>query len=530
LLLVVVVVPPLLLQHQSSITLTLLSITVINSNRNNGSNSIGSKHYYNLTTPTTTTTTTANNNNNKGKKFWDDNDDDDVDNHDDDNDDSTSTITSKSIIFAVMGEAKQYSYWCTTIKKAAAAAATTSAASIDSRKKVTITKPVITFLYGSFDETVVATNNDDDVDDGFGFGVDGNGNGTASSRTPQQQTLNYFGGCHSVYLPNTTWTTGRNLLAEEIWWMEQQHQHRKQQQQQQSSSSSLSSSSSSSSSFVYDFWVFADDDIKVSSRIGHENSNGERNRRANTTATTTAVDDDGTWKSWRTFFDYLLLSHSSDDGGSGSGDNSINNGMPAHATQATIPAQAYISKLFPTAGHYSATTADAMLMAVRRQYVPYILPYVTLRNKESQWHSQACLFCIMKRCFQSSVAFHPTLIIRNSVHRGYARGINKTLILSTMQRNFENVVVVGNFTNSTMTTTNRTFDIESCQDMNFTQHQNLIGPYKTSNELNGKIPSHDYESCSPLLARFQQWEASILEKKKTTENKLMKQSKGKWSI
>ena len=67
----------------------------------------------------------------------------------------------------------------------------------------------------------------------------------------------------------------------------------------------------------------------------------------------------------------------------------------------------------------SVTNYDAMLVAYPRRYVPYFLPYVTLVESESQWNSQAALFCVMKSCFKSLVIYVPKLIIRKSVHRNY---------------------------------------------------------------------------------------------------------------
>lgn len=114
-----------------------------------------------------------------------------------------------SIIIAVMGEAKYFQKWYTTINKA-------SNLSNDSMLKRKTNRRAVTLLYGSFDAPI-----------------------NTSLYSKRNELVNSID-CRSIYIPKTTWTEGRNLLAQEIR-LDDERLNKK-----------------------YDFWVFVDDDVRLS--------------------------------------------------------------------------------------------------------------------------------------------------------------------------------------------------------------------------------------------------------------------------
>ena len=138
-----------------------------------------------------------------------------------------------------------------------------------------------------------------------------------------------------------------------------------------------------------------------------------------------------------------------------------------------------------------------MLTAFPRKFVPYFLPYVTLAPLESQWNSQACLFCIMTRCFKSSAVYPRNIVATNEKHRDYIRGLNTDVIFQTLQRNFADYK----------------FDLEPCRNFSYKQNLDVVGPFHTSSELSLRIPPPDFATCDPLLDRFTWWESSILDQR-----------------
>lgn len=153
------------------------------------------------------------------------------------------------IIFAVMGEAKYNQAWCERIGKA-------TVLPNDVLPRSDTKHWTVTLLYGSFDEPIESK---------------------LPNEIHRRKSLQKgdFEGCQSLYIPETTWTEGRNMLAKEIRLREDV------------------------TSKEFDFWVFADDDVSV-------HILGEKG------------DEASDWQGWGSFFDYLV-----DD-------------MPSEATTVTI--------------------------------------------------------------------------------------------------------------------------------------------------------------------------------------------------
>lgn len=82
-------------------------------------------------------------------------------------------------------------------------------------------------------------------------------------------------------------------------------------------------------------------------------------------------------------------------------------------------------------GFVGVSNADAMFAAFKREHVPYLLPYATIREGGSEWTSQAALFCVMQTCMKSSVLYIPYVGGINEAHREYTRGLNITEMASS---------------------------------------------------------------------------------------------------
>ena len=228
---------------------------------------------------------------------------------------------STDILFMVMGESKYFLSWHSLLKD------------IDAN---------IFFVYASFDEAVNPT--------------DEKSCNCHRNNTDLQ--------CQTIFIPGTTWTAGRNLLAEEAI-----REERRRGEQ-------------------FTHWVFADEDVvdqlacwkgkalkdKVYSRAGY-----------------------GSKLCWQRIFDYI--------------GSSI---VPDNASSISIPYQGM---------QFQATSnADALFVAFKRDYVLYLLPYPSLRKGASEWLSQAGLFCVINTCMKQSVAYVPYTSVANPMHRPYTRG------------------------------------------------------------------------------------------------------------
>ena len=170
--------------------------------------------------------------------------------------------------------------------------------------------------------------------------------------------------CQTIYIPHTTWTEGRNLLAEEAL-RKERHLGKE-----------------------YRYWLFLDDDVNVRCK-------------------SPAVE------CWQQVFNFI----SSDE-------------VPDKASTISLP---YGN---PRDGFMAVSNADAMFAEFKKERVPYLLPYATLQEGESEWDSQAANFCVIGSCMPSSVLFVPFVGGVNGAHRDYVRGLNLQNISATIARNY----------------------------------------------------------------------------------------------
>lgn len=242
------------------------------------------------------------------------------------------------ILFVVMGEARYFSRWYEYLAKANASIVQ------------------VTFLYGSYDSPVGRNE---------------------TKRCELSSQANEFMDCKLRYIPNSTWTEGRNLLAREGLILEKANGRK------------------------FDFWVFSDDDTDVHCPEYYD-AIGKR-------------------RCWQELVE------------------SIGRARDMSSKITTI-APAYFT-MGKEDGWVGVSTQDAIFAAFRREFVPYFLPYALPPPGLSEWLSQAALFCVMMTCFQSSVILPPNYVAINRLHRNYSKAsYNKETIMETIRSNYGNFV------------------------------------------------------------------------------------------
>lgn len=176
--------------------------------------------------------------------------------------------------------------------------------------------------------------------------------------------------CRTIFIPGTTWTEGRNLLAKAAYQEELERQTK----------------------FLY--WVFSDDDVVlncVSLEDEHE-------------ATGSSC--------WEQYLDLLLNQQV----------RSPVVAMRMSDAQARSAGGKIPNRFVLT------DTYDALLNAFRREQVPILLPYANLPKGASWWTSQAIHFKLMWACFPMSAVSPLGLWVSNGEHRPYPKGLAEATI------------------------------------------------------------------------------------------------------
>jgi hypothetical protein len=295
------------------------------------------------------------------------------------------------IAVAVMGEARVFSRWFHTLSE-----------------QVTHSKQ-LSFIYGAYDDKEKSDEN--------------------QQRCKEQV---HFQTCHADFIPNTTWTQGRNILARHILTIEEQQDQE------------------------FDFWIFADDDLDlvVDSSNKAKKSQGE------------------TWQDVLQQLDdaYLLSA------------NKISQFTVFRGKANTLS----------QGGWVGVSTYDANFAIFSRWAVPYLLPYTTPRPGDSEWISQAALFCITQTCFPSSVAVIPGMSSYNPLHRKYERNrFVPEAIGDAIQDSIGSYLDLNKF----------------CTHADSSQFQDPTGKFPNVAELENALPSSPRSAglCEPLAVRFRDW-------------------------
>lgn len=300
---------------------------------------------------------------------------------------SSKTKQNVDILCIIMGEAKSHPMW---------------------KKRIANITGSVSLLYGSFDEEIPSNN----CEIKFGFFCE-----------------------ETIFIPGTTWTQGRNLLAAQAVRKERKREKK------------------------YDYWIFIDDDVSPVCEGGEpmEQFFGKGN-------------------CWQKLFNFI----SSDQ-------------VPEKVSTLAL---AY--KNSGPSGFVGVSNTDAMFAAFKREKVPYLLPYATIREGGSEWTSQAALFCAIQTCMKSSVMFIPYIRALNEAHREYIRGLNITEISETIANNYHDDKA----------------GFKPCQKLRMDQlsqerSDDKSSTFITASHLNNIIPEPELEICEPMKKRFEQWESQI---------------------
>lgn len=295
-------------------------------------------------------------------------------------------VQNVDILVIVMGEAKSHPMW---------------------KVRIGNIEGTVSLLYGSFDEEIPINRCENE------YGMD----------------------CETAFIPGTTWTQGRNLLAAQA-----VHKERRRGKE-------------------YDYWMFLDDDVDAHC------GGGEPMEQLL-----------GVGDCWQKIFNFI----SSDQ-------------VPEKVSTVALPLRHHSGP----PGFVGVSNTDAMFAAFKRERVPYLLPYATIREGGSEWMSQAALFCAMQTCMKSSALFVPYVGGRNGAHREYIRGINMVEIRQTIVNNYHDDAA----------------GFHPCT--NFREKQiaqegwDNSSTFNTTTELNNVIPDPELELCEPMKKRFEEWESQI---------------------
>mmetsp|Transcript_7438 Transcript_7438/g.8563 ORF Transcript_7438/g.8563 Transcript_7438/m.8563 type:complete len:403 (+) Transcript_7438:266-1474(+) len=201
--------------------------------------------------------------------------------------------------------------------------------------------------------------------------------GSYNDAIPEDEWENDFGlTCQTAFIPDTTWTIARNLLAAEAVRMERRRGKE------------------------FDWWVFLDDDVDVRCE-----AHGRIDRMNEVL---------GEGMCWQRIFNFL----GSDQ-------------VPENASSVSLETHS-------RPGFAAVSTTDAMFAAFKRSHVPFLLPYANLPAGSSEWSSQGALFCIMETCMRSSTILIPFVRGFNPAHRAYQRGLNYNQIMKVVRDNYHN--------------------------------------------------------------------------------------------
>jgi len=157
-------------------------------------------------------------------------------------------------------------------------------------------------------------------------------------------------------------------------------------------------------------------------------------------------------------------------------------------------------------GFVATSNVNGYNAAIKRNHVPYLLPYATLQPGFSEWISQAANMCIIGSCMANSVVFVP-LIYSSNTKDLHSSGLGYTIdnIHSTIVESFHD-------TNNNFTPCNDWDGMKYYSEGEFSGlRYQLLGPFSSSEELNQHMSYTNTSYCSvPLHNRFTRWEETFL--------------------
>lgn len=179
-------------------------------------------------------------------------------------------------------------------------------------------------------------------------------------------------GCRTAFIPNTTWTEGRNELAKMAYWDEQVRRRGKR----------------------YDYWLFSDEDIVIKC------------------VKSKTVES---WNCWEEYLRFVL-----------------DEAAPAKVPVVPIRFCGQNTQ----GPYAMIDAYDAMVNAFHRDSVPYLLPYVKLPHQASQWFSQGSHFWVMEKCLPYSGLAVGKFCGDNEIHRAYPRGKDPVAFAQVLKENY----------------------------------------------------------------------------------------------
>jgi hypothetical protein len=206
----------------------------------------------------------------------------------------------------------------------------------------------------------------------------------------------------------------------------------------------------------FDFWIFADDDLNLDLKFGAKKSEGEL---------------------WQIVLEQLNRAFQ------------VPTRRISQFTAFLGPTRHSISK----GGWVGVSTYDANFAVFSRWAVPYLLPYVTPLAGDSEWISQAALFCVTQTCFPNSVAVFPDIVSKNPLHREYSKhNFTPEAIQAAVQENIGPYLDLNKF--CTHRLAGRQFYDPTSKFKRVAELENALPPPPQSSGL-----------CEPLAVRFHDW-------------------------
>lgn len=278
--------------------------------------------------------------------------------------------------------------------------------------------------------------------------------------------------CITRYMPNTTWTEGRNALTKVALCDEEKRG-------EQSS-----------------YFVYSDDDVSLTCE--HVNCTREQAWRRYMHILTNVMPHTGSpvmamdINNWhlRGLLPRVRPSPTADTGvdplrqSGGHGDHDVARAQP-HPS--------------PDGPFFLTDAYDAIINAFDRRFLPLLLPYATLPHATSEWHSQAIHFLVMFACFGQSAVVPTSLRVANAEHRPYQRGLNTTLINIVAQDSYSSYIEL------------------KTEGFDYSQFRRKEGPFMTVGGVKNRVSFHmtnqlhdmsKLKGCSPLNRRFNEWKDS----------------------
>lgn len=262
--------------------------------------------------------------------------------------------------------------------------------------------------------------------------------------------------CISSYIPNTTWTEGRNNLTKDALCEEERR----------------------GKNFAY--FVYSDDDADVMPMPLGEMEKSTAN-------------------SWVRYFELLQTGMA----GSKSPVMALINSrwitMKLDNDRAFPIGRLFIKEsvgLMPR-GFFLTDTYDAILNAFDRQRIPYLMPYSTLADKDSWWLSQVIHFQIMKACFPISAVIPLELVYKNDAHKRYPRGKNLSMATLAMHEDYGSYLP----------------GIPDVAQHNVRHFDSRLGPFLSISDMKRTVAfqqelTDTEHKCAGLIRRFEDWRAS----------------------